>query len=356
MRYVSINNIQEGMVLAKRLVGKNDELLLNQGAVLIESYINKIKALGYTGIYIEDSLSDEITVQETIDEKLHASAVKTIKQSFFNIYNGTKLSLAQLDDISNIVKDIVDSILSNKDAMVNMIDLKVFDDYTFYHCVNVGVLSLVIGSSLDFNKDQLCALGLSSILHDIGKMFVSPGILNKDSLLTHSEFEIMKAHSYLGYKYLRENFEIPISSYIGVLQHHEKYNGDGYPDRIAGKKISVFGRIISIVDVFDALTSNRPYRDAISPSEAMEYVMGSGGVLFDPEIVEVFCKKIAPYPVGTTVLLSDNRTGLVVENYADCSTRPKIKIYKHGDIEITPYIIDLKNDKNTMGITIKNIT
>ena len=161
MRYVSINNLREGMVLAKRLIGKNDEMLLNQGAVLIESYINKIRDLGYPGVYIEDSLSEGLTVQEAIDENLRASAVKTIKETFHSIYNGTRLSMAQINGINSIVREITDCILSNREAMINMIDLKVFDDYTFYHSVNVGVLSLVIGTSMGcFNKEQLYALGL----------------------------------------------------------------------------------------------------------------------------------------------------------------------------------------------------
>jgi HD-GYP domain-containing protein (c-di-GMP phosphodiesterase class II) len=197
-------------------------------------------------------------------------------------------------------------------------------------------------------------LGLAAIMHDIGKVFVPKKILNKNAALTKDEFEVVKKHSYLGYSYIKDNTEIPSMSYVGILQHHEKFNGTGYPFNLNGDKISQFGRIVSIVDVYDALTSNRSYRNAASPSEAIEFIMGNSGNSFDPVLVDIFCKKVAPYPIGTSILLSDNRIGLVIQNYEDCCTRPVVKIYKHGNKKVKPYIIDLKNDKNAMSVTIKN--
>lgn len=236
MRFVSINNVKEGMVLAKQLVGKNNELLLNHGTVLVSSYIKKIKALGYPGIYVEDELSRDINISEVIDENLKQAAVKSIKDTFSSINEGKKISLKHLDDINNIVNNIIDNVLNNKDAMVNMIDLKVFDDYTFYHSVNVSVLTLVIGVALGYNRDQLYRLALASVLHDIGKMFIPKQILNKKGILNKDEYEIVKTHSQKGYSYVKENFEIPTASYIGILHHHEKYNGNGYPTNLNGKK------------------------------------------------------------------------------------------------------------------------
>jgi HD-GYP domain-containing protein (c-di-GMP phosphodiesterase class II) len=354
MRYVSVNSIEEGMVIAKQLIGKNGELLLNSGAVLVKSYINKIKALGYSGVYVEDKLSTGIEISDVIDEKLRHAAVKEIKDTFISINNGKKISLKYINEIKKVVTSIIDNILANKDAMVNIIDLKVFDDYTYFHSVNVCVLSLVIGTSLNYNKDQLYKLGLAAIMHDIGKVFVPKKILNKNAALTKDEFEVVKKHSYLGYSYIKDNTEIPSMSYVGILQHHEKFNGTGYPFNLNGDKISQFGRIVSIVDVYDALTSNRSYRNAASPSEAIEFIMGNSGNSFDPVLVDIFCKKVAPYPIGTSILLSDNRIGLVIQNYEDCCTRPVVKIYKHGNKKVKPYIIDLKNDKNAMSVTIKN--
>jgi len=355
MRYVSVDSIEAGMILGKPLIGKNDGILLKRGAVLQISYINKIKELGYNGIYVEDDLSRDIQIPEIIDENLRFEAIKTVKESFMNIERWRIIPPKTFNTISGIINSIVDSILTNRDAMVNLIDLKLFDDYTYYHSVNVCILSLVIGVAFNFNKSQLYDLGLASALHDIGKIYIPKEILNKKDKLTREEFEIIKTHSSRGYIFVKDNSDIPPVSYVAILHHHEKYDGSGYPSECKGDNISLFGRIISIADVYDAITSDRPYRKALPPYEAIEYIMGNGGIAFDPNIVKVFTRKIAPYPVGTSVRLSNNKIGLVVENYTDCCTRPKIKIYKHGDKVVAPYFIDLKNDLNTVGIVIAGI-
>ncbi|NSW89854.1 MAG: HD-GYP domain-containing protein, partial [Firmicutes bacterium] len=239
--------------------------------------------------------------------------------------------------------------------LVNIIDLKSYDDYTYSHSVNVTILSLSIGAVIGLSKNILFKLGMAALLHDIGKVFIPKEILNKNGRLNESEFEIVKTHPYKGYQILKENNSFSYYSSIGVLHHHEKYNGTGYPFELVGSEISLLGRIITVADVYDALTSDRPYRKAMFPSEAIEYIMGGGGTLFDSEIVKFFTKIVVPYPVGTSVLLSNNTTGIVVKNYSDCCMRPIIKVVKHGDTLVTPYYIDLKNDPNTRGIVISGI-
>lgn len=355
MRFVSIDSVKEGMILAKPLLGKNDELLLNRGAILFVSYINRIKQLGYNGIFIDDDLSKEVVYPEIIDENLKFKAIKTVKDAFIKIGQSSTVHYEVYNNLSDIINDIVDSILESKDTLVNIMDLKSFDNYTFYHCVNVCVLSIVIGKALNFNKNKLYNLGVSAILHDIGKTFVSKDILNKKDKLTNEEFDIIKNHSSWGYCYVKDNFHIPSSSYVGILHHHEKYDGTGYPMGVKAVKISLFGRIVSVADVYDAIVSDRPYRKALPPFEAIEFIMGNCGTAFDPEIVRVFSQRIAPYPAGTCVQLSNNKRGLVVQNYPDCCTRPKVKIYKDGDTEVNPYYMDLKNDKDTIGIVITGV-
>jgi len=343
------------MVLGKRILGKNGEMLLNKNSVLRESYIIRIQQLGYNGVYVEDEFSDNIEIKEIITEDLRTKTVNTVRHAFISIENGKSMSSKGLDEISSLVDDIVKNVLDSKDIMVNMIDLKTFDDYTFYHSVNVAVLSLVVGVAMNLNKVQLNNLGLAAVLHDIGKVFVPKEILNKPGALSDEEFDVIKTHPYEGYIYLKEKFNIPTTSYIGILQHHERYDGLGYPMALKGQGISLYGRIVSLADVYDALTSRRPYRDALSPSEAIEYIMGGGGSYFDPVIASCFAGRIAPYPIGTSVQLSNNKIGIVVENYSDCSIRPRIKIIMDKDKTINPYFIDLKNDTSTLGITITGI-
>lgn len=355
MRFVPVNCIREGMTLGRSLLGKNGELLLNAGTVIRPFYVDRIKELGYNGVYIDDDLSKDIEVSEVINESLRFKTVKAVKDTFIVIEDGKDNPVKNIKIVSELVGNIVDEILTNRELMINMVDLKVFDDYTFYHSVSVTVLSIIIGAALSLNKNQLNKLGLAAILHDIGKVFVPKELLNKPSKLTDEEFQVIKGHSYKGYEYLKEKSQIPAASYVGILQHHEMFNGTGYPMGTKGEQISLFGRIIAVADVYDALTSDRPYRKAMIPSEAIEYIMGGGGSLFDPVIISHFTQRIAPYPVGTCVYLSNNRTGIVIKNYSDCCLRPKVKIIKHGDKAVEPYFIDLKNDKDTTGITITGI-
>ena len=139
------------------------------------------------------------------------------------------------------------------------------------------------------------------------------------------------------------------------MQHHEKYDGTGYPYGLKGREISLFGRILTIADIYDALISDRPYRQGILPSEAMEYIMGGGGTYFDPEISIVFVKKLALYPVGTCVELSNGMIGIVCQNYEGYSIRPDIKVFQNKDRKIKPFILKLQKQINiTITSVVKN--
>ncbi len=355
MRYVPISCLREGMTAGRKLYGKNSELLLNAGTILRETYIEKLHELGYGGLYIDDDLSRDIDIVEVINEDLRFKAVKTIKETFAGIEKNPAAIDTYIGSIGDIVGNIVDDVLDNKDTMINMLDLKTFDDYTYLHSTNVAVLSLVLGVTMNFNRIELQRLGLSSILHDIGKVFIPKMILNKPEKLTNDEFTIIQSHSTRGYEYLRSNYDFPTSSYLGILQHHEKYDGSGYPIKLEREQIHLYGRIISITDVYDALTSNRPYRNAMLPSEAIEYIMANGGTHFDPVIVDYFTRKIAPYPIGLTVRLSNNASGIVMENFSNYGLRPKIKVIKHGGNYITPYVINLRDDPDKLNVTITGL-
>lgn len=355
MRYVPVNCISEGMVVGKKLIGKNGELLLNVGTVIKSSYIKKIKELGYSGLYIQDEVSQDIEIVETIDEELRFRTASKLEQVFTELERSTTPTLKYLSAFSDIVSEIINRIFENKEAMINMLDLKAFDDYTYLHSTNVAVLAVVLGASMNLNALELHKLGLSALLHDIGKVFVPKTLLNKPDKLSDEEFRVIQTHSSKGYEFLKSNYEFPMSSYLGVFQHHEKYDGTGYPVGLSGKQIHLFGRIIAITDVYDALTSSRPYRVALLPSEAIEYIMANGGTHFDPEIASKFTTKIAPYPVGMTVKLSNNTSGIVMENYSDSCLRPKIKIIKHGETPVKPYVIDLTADPYYLNVTIVGI-
>ncbi len=252
------------------------------------------------------------------------------------------------------IENIVDEIFANRHLMVNMVDMKVFDDYTYYHSVNVAVLSIVLGVALKMDRNELCNLVLPRCCMISARCFINRDILNKAGKLTPSEFEEIKTHSLLGCNHIKKGYGVAACSYMGILDHHERYEGGGYPNNLKGQNISWFGRIISIADVYDALTSERPYRKAMLPSDAMEYVMASNNTQFDPKVVEVFVRKIAPYPIGTCVRLSNGLTGIVVQNYESLSMRPRIRIFMDNGRDVEPYEIDL-TDNNMLNLTIVKV-
>ena len=354
MRFVPTYCLREGMILGDNLYNNYGDLMLTKGTYLTQEYVRAIERLQYNGVYIEDDISKDIQIINIINDSVRAQTVKGIKDIFIHCEKGSPKVKTDIKAAKLQIEKIVDEIFSNKHLMVNMIDMKVFDDYTYYHSVNVAVLSIVLGVAMDMDRDELCHLGFAALLHDIGKVFINKDILNKGGKLTPSEFEEIKTHSLLGCNHIKKGYGVSNSSYMGILDHHEKYEGGGYPNNLKGDKISRYGRIIAVADVYDALTSDRPYRKALLPSDAMEYIMASTMSQFDPKIVEAFVRKIAPYPIGTCVRLSNGLTGIVVENYEDLCMRPRIRIFMEQGEEVEPYEIELA-DYQSLNITVVEV-
>lgn len=354
MRFVPTYCLREGMILGDNLYNNYGDLMLTRGTVLSREYVKAIERLQYNGVYIEDDISKDIQIINIINDSVRAQTVKGIKDIFIHCEKGSPEAKTDIKSAKMQIENIVDQIFANKHLMVNMIDMKVFDDYTYYHSVNVAVLSIVLGVAMDMDRDELCNLGFAALLHDIGKVFINKDILNKAGKLNPAEFEEIKTHSLLGCNHIKKGYGVSNSSYVGILDHHEKYEGGGYPNNLKGDRISWYGRIIAVADVYDALTSDRPYRKAMLPSDAMEYIMASTMSQFDPKVVEVFVKKIAPYPIGTCVRLSNGLTGIVVENYEDLCMRPRVRIFMKNGEDVEPYEMDLA-DYQSLNITVVEI-
>ena len=340
--------------MAADLTYAKGRVLLRKGKTLTASLIRKIGYLGYQGVYIEDELSEGLDIYDVISSDLRMKASIELQNLFYNVEHNISSNIKRhIRSVKSLANDIVDEILSNRQTMINVIDLRNYDDYTYNHSLNVTVLSVVLATELKMSRDTIYELAVGALVHDTGKMFIHKDILNKPGKLTPEEFEQIKKHSELGYNYLRDNPDIPESAKIATLQHHEQYNGNGYPGGLVGDAIHLFGRIISVADVYDALSSDRPYRKAMLPSDAVEYIMSGYGTMFDPTIVKALTLKIAPYPIGTCVLLSTGEIGIVVKNYESTILRPLVKLIINS--KPTNKFIDLSNDRNALHITVKEI-
>ena len=358
MRYVMADNLTEGMILGKPFYGNLGQFMLRKHAVLTESLIKRIRYLGYSGLYITDDYSDGIEPNFVVSDELKNSTAEAVRHFMSNIQSSPSSSSSStlarnVDQILSLVKSLVNEIAASKNAVVNIIDLKSFDLYTYQHSVNVCVLAGVLGSALKMTKRELFDLATAAIFHDIGKLFVSKEVLDKQGPLSKEECETMKRHPALGCEYIRDRFYFKPSIYVPVVQHHERHDGSGYPSGLAGDEISLSAKIVAMTDTYDAITSKRPYHEAIMPHEACEYIMGNAGRHFDPKAVGIFFRTVAPYPVGVSVQLSNGQEGIVFRNYDTFPMRPLIKLKPQPGLKAR--FLDLCNDPSALNVTISKL-
>lgn len=364
MRLVPLSVVREGVFLAQTLYNSDGKVLLVKGTKLSDRYISKIREHGFYSVYIFDQYSEQ-ELDDVIKPQIRRKAIDTVSSIYNNFVaiegdntnefkkkNLRNENESSFDAIQKMAKLIVDDIFSQPKLLISLVDIKSLDTYTYNHSVNVGILALTIGIAYGLNRNDLYDLTLGCMLHDVGKIFVPNEILNKQGQLNDQEFGIIKEHCEKGFAYLRENTDLGPKVRIVALQHQERYDGSGYPQGLKGNEIHTLSQIASIADVYDALTSDRPYRKALSPHEAIEYLMGSGGTFFNMKLVKSFLQRIIPFPVGTIVKLSNGFIGSVEKINHDMLLRPVIKIFKYNNDSINPFLCNLAKEKN---IVIKNV-
>ncbi len=317
MIFVPRNRLRCGMKLAHNpVLPTSDAYLLRAGVVLTPDLLQRLQRFdNLDGVFIEDGFGDEETViRPILSRRVRDEAIDNLQGMFHAaLQDSQTMGLTQMRSIKSTVSEIISSIQGAKQVMVNINDLKAYDDYTYHHCLSVAVLAVAAGIELGISERELQSLGLAAILHDIGKMMVPIQIINKPARLTPQEFNIIKKHPMYGIQYL-EKYHLGnklVSN--GIAMHHERIDGRGYPFGIRDMQIPLFARIISVTDVYDALTSKRPYRAPLQPFEATEYMMANCGKAFDQDIMQAFLAKLELYPKGSYVRLNDNCYYLVVD-------------------------------------------
>lgn len=334
MKFVQANKLEPGMVLAKNIIGmKRRGMMLSKGMTLNESYIAHIQQHGYLGAYVVDEMSKEVEAQDVIDEQLFSEGIEAVFQ-------------ADVGALTNVATKMVQQISQKKSLRVDLFDLRSYDDYTYHHSVNVAVYASVIGRKLGLSHEDLELLSMAALSHDLGKSKIPEMILNKPGRLDEEEYDAIKKHSQFSYDVLTEDHHvIPARVRMAVLFHHENEDGSGYPNGLTGESIPLFAKIIHAVDVFDALTSKRPYKQPYSPAEAYEYMLSFKGKLFDENVVNQMMTCIPAYPPGLDVTLSNGKEALVVGNTIH-AMRPVVKLYETGEI------VNLYTDAEYTNITI----
>lgn len=242
--------------------------------------------------------------------------------------NVTERQPVDVRSAKKLVTDLTDNITANPHAMMWLTYLKERHEYTLTHSINVCVLALTFGRHMKLHRTELELLGLGALLHDIGKLRIPSEILDKPGRLTKEEFDIMKSHPQEGYKILKPDAQFPVESLEIVLHHHERINGKGYPSQFNRDDITLITKMASIVDVYDAITSDRCYHDGISPYKALQNIYSWTKNDFDKPLVEEFMSCMGLYPVGTIITLSNGQTAIVISNTPATRLRPVVMLIK----------------------------
>lgn len=288
---------------------------------------------------------DKAVVVELRDEaararRLHGEASKLARLVLDDVRLGQPIRIERIDPL---VDNMVDSLFRHPDALLPMARLKDLDDYNFEHSVGVAALLIAFGRAMKLPRDDIRQLAIGGLLHDIGKGQVPEAILNKPSRLTDDEYARMQSH-------VNESLRLidgvpgvgPIARQV-VAEHHERIDGSGYPNRLQGKEISLYGQMAAIVDVYDAITSDKVYNRGMPPTQAMKKLLEWSKHHFDPQLVQTFIRAVGIYPTGALVRLESNRMGVVVEQNEGKLLEPVVRVFYHAGQQhyVPPEIVDL---------------
>ncbi|HOT46069.1 MAG TPA: HD-GYP domain-containing protein [Spirochaetota bacterium] len=364
MRKISVEELRPGMVYDKPIYVDSNNMLITANSPIKESDIKKLMTWGITevetsGILIKRMEMGEEKPSEAAETGSSAEAASPPKEididsekKIVNDYNELLKKRKGLIEVHNRARNAVDAayraIRNNapfetrdlEDAVQSIVKLlkdnsNIFlflygldegKDYTLTHSVNVTFYSLIIGIALKYNPVKLNDLGLGTLLIDAGMIKLPVYIIHKQSNLTDQEFNQIKTHPLLGYKALKELGKIKESSAIISLQHHEQFDGKGYPRGLRGNDIDEFARIAAIADSYEAQISNRSYRKKVYFYHAMRNLLSSGVNKFDPVILRVFLSRMSVYPIGSIVELNDGAIGIIIGSVPEKPLRPIIKV------------------------------
>lgn len=333
--YYNIDDIPYGGYIAENIYDKNGTLLVKSGTLIDNNIAEKLKHYSKKlRVYSNNKRTDTINkYTDKINEDNKEKSLSTFvlsddiknraKQGVEYIYNNPNSDevVGVADEIS---EEIIGAINSTDGICIDITELKICDDYTFQHSVDVATMAVLMAKSMNMTDKYKKDIGLAGILHDIGKTKIPDEILNAPRKLTDEEFDLIKKHPIYGYELIKNNKDMSDEAKVGVLTHHEKYDGTGYPLGIKGPQINIIGKILSTVDVYDALVTKRPYRkEIIEPSTVIEMMLGMTNQ-FDIEILKEFLQCVILYPIGTMVVLSDNKIYKVVKQNIGYPLRPVV--------------------------------
>ena len=339
---IPIKKLKPGMIVSQSIYNKNGGSYLIKGQPLNDQYIKQLGRIGIPTVTVTSS-DPNLKLpppEDVVQEKTRVTAIKKVFDAFKSVEETGRLDAAAMQDVSD---QIIMDLFKRKENLVQLTDIRLHDTYTFAHSVNVAILSAMLGMLCHYTKEDLSILTLGALLHDLGKIKVPEEILTKTTRLDNEEFDIIRHHPQEGANRIREmGSTLPSSSILIAIasQHHEHMDGKGYPNQLEGNQIHRFARIVAIADVYDALTSERPYKKAYTPSIAYNIMVNVNKGQFDRDLIGLFFNNVAIYPVGT-VLKTTKGFGVVTHCEFGHTEKPRVCIFANHEGKMLPEPIRL---------------
>ena len=376
LKKIPVDRLAPGMYVHDLGVAWTDHpFTFNRFKLKSEDQVAELMAAGLQAVYIDTEKGDDVhdaptaeDVRAEVDARMLELAQETpqpLKVSVSDeIQNARMLyeragnvvrdvmrdgrlgKAVQVENVAGLVDDITQSVVRNSGALLAMLRLKNKDDYTFMHCVSVGTLMVTFGRALGMDGEPLRQAGIGGFVHDVGKTLVPDKILNKTGRLTEGEFLLIKRHPAEGHAILLKSSNVGAAPLDITLHHHERMDGKGYPDKLPADRISQLARMAAIVDVYDAITSDRPYHKGIAPTEALRKMLEWCNGHFDETLLRQFIRCVGIYPTGTLVRLDNGWLAVVTEQNTSDLLKPAVRAFYCSKARghIAPVDIDLSRE------------
>lgn len=361
-KFISTRLLKEGMKIDQSIVDGTGRSLIEKGAFLDDFHIEYLQGKGIGGVYIQEGEPDddelemqipqytkELIEKSRVEDRAKVQLTESVRK---RVGEGIQYLYSHTDDenfseaSNNVANALMKTIVDNDAVAIDIGMLKVSDEYTFKHSVDVATMSMIVGKKHGLSDKEIHDLGIAGLLHDVGKSKIPNEVLNKPDRLTDEEFALMKQHTLFGFEILKNRNEFSEAIMLGVLQHHEKINGKGYPVGSSADKIHSYAKIISVADIYDALVTERPYKKGFPKGVAIEMIMSMTEEL-DFDAMKSFLGSVILYSVDSIIQLSNGEKAKVVENNPENCLRPKVVGLKSGKL------YDLANDISCASLIIQ---
>lgn len=341
--FVSVYDAAEGMQMAETIFNDYGAIIVSENTILDEHLIRKLQNLNISKVKVFNQSDDIINANNSELYKAQYNAnLEVMKDMLHDISSGKNINMERVDDVS---ESIFTRINENRDIVGCLGQIRSADEYTYTHSINVSLLSMLIGKWMKLDAATIKLLVQTGLLHDIGKTKINPEILNKPEKLSVEEFNEIRKHPVYGYRIIEKIPGISKDVCMGILMHHEREDGTGYPVGIKGNQIHKFAKIIAISDIYDAMTSNKSYREKEPPFEVFELMENKTFGLLDPTVVNAFLNNMAAYYIGDLVKLSNGVVGEIIYINPRHISQPVVRVNEtfidltmHTDIKIVELV------------------